>query len=61
LSIDKNVNCRNGVNVEIYDWQENRIVGIRKARLTQFFLDYPHSPKVADRLIPRNLPKPTLP
>src|SRR4029079_1661202 len=36
----QDVNCRNGVQVEIYDWQENRIVGIRKARLTQFLLDY---------------------
>lgn len=36
----RDVNCRNGVHVEIYDWKENRIVGIRKARLTQFFLDY---------------------
>ncbi|MFO1093078.1 MAG: hypothetical protein U0992_07165 [Planctomycetaceae bacterium] len=36
----RDVHCRNGVNVEIYDWQDNRIVGIRKARLTQFFLDY---------------------
>jgi len=36
----RDVSCRNGVQVEIYDWKENRIVGIRKARLTQFLLDY---------------------
>lgn len=36
----RDVSCRNGVQVEIYDWQANRIVGIRKGRLTQFLLDY---------------------
>lgn len=36
----RDVSCRNGVHVEIYDWEENRIVGIRKGDLTQFYLDY---------------------
>lgn len=36
----RDVDCRNGVHVEIYDWKENRIVGIRKAQLTRFQLDY---------------------
>jgi len=37
----KEVDCRNGVHVEVYDWKDNRIVGIRKAQLTRFSLDYP--------------------
>jgi len=36
----RDVSCRNGVHVEIYDWEENKIVGIRKGDLTQFLLDY---------------------
>lgn len=36
----RDVGCRNGVHVEIYDWEENRIVGIRKGDLAQFYLDY---------------------
>jgi hypothetical protein len=36
----RDVSCRNGVHVEIYDWKENKIVGIRKGDLTQFLLDY---------------------
>lgn len=37
----RDVDCRNGVHVEVYDWRDNRIVGIRKAQLTRFLLDYP--------------------
>lgn len=36
----RDVQCEDGVHVEIYEWDENRLVGIRKGDLSEFVLDY---------------------